>query len=45
MDEIIQKQGNISRNNLAQPVGIEHAVITSNENPVLYIHIPEHLNN
>lgn len=41
MDEIIQKLGNIARNNLAQPVGIEHAVITYNDNPVLVIHIPE----
>lgn len=41
MDEIIQKLGNIARNNLAQPIGIEHAVITYNDNPVLFIHIPE----
>src|SRR5665647_1642676 len=44
MDEIIQKLGNIARNNLAQPVGIEHAVITYNDNPVLFIHIPEQQN-
>jgi len=44
MDEIIQKLGNIARNNLAQPVGIEHAVITYNDNPVLFIHISEQQN-
>ena len=44
MDEVIQKLGNIARNNLAQPVGIEHAVITYNDNPVLFIHIPEQQN-
>lgn len=42
MDEIVRKLGNIARNNLVQPVGIEHAVITFNEDPVLFIKIPEH---
>ncbi|MCX6307634.1 MAG: ATP-binding protein, partial [Bacteroidia bacterium] len=44
MDEIILKLGNIARNSLAQPIGIEHAVITYNDNPVLFIHIPEQQN-
>lgn len=41
MDEIVQKLGNIARNNLAQPVGIEHAVAEYNDQPVLFIKIPE----
>lgn len=42
MDTIIQKLGNIARNNLAQPIGIEHAVAEFNGNPVLFIRIPEY---
>lgn len=42
MDTIIQKLGNIARNNLAQPVGIEHAIVEFQDNPVLLIYIPEH---
>jgi predicted HTH transcriptional regulator len=42
MDSIVQKLGNIARNNLAQPVGIEHTVADYRGNPVLFIHIPEH---
>lgn len=41
MDDIIQKMGNIARNNLAQPVGIDHEVAIFNDSPVLFIHIPE----
>ncbi len=44
MDEIILKLGNIARNNLAQPICIEHAVITYNDNPVLFVHISEQQN-
>lgn len=43
MDEIIKKLGNIVRNNLAQPLGIDHAVMEYAGNPVLFIRIPEHL--
>ena len=42
MDEIIQKLGNIARNNLAQPIGIEHAVAEFNGEAVLFIRIPEY---
>lgn len=42
MDTIVQKMGNIARNNLAQPVGIEHTVVDYKGNAVLFIHIPEH---
>lgn len=42
MDEIVQKLGNIARNNLAQPIGIEHAVADFNGAPVLFIRIPEY---
>lgn len=41
MSEIIQRLGHIARNNLAQPVGIEHAVVDFNGHPVLFIKIPE----
>jgi len=42
MDEIVQKLGNIARNNLAQPIGIEHAVADFNGQAVLFIKIPEY---
>ena len=42
MDAIVQKLGNIARNNLSQPIGISHAVVNYNGNPVLLVHIPEH---
>jgi len=42
INSIVQKLGNIARNNLAQPVGIEHTVIQFQNNPVLFIYIPEH---
>ncbi|HNB13144.1 MAG: ATP-binding protein [Saprospiraceae bacterium] len=42
MDTVVQKLGNIARNNLAQPVGIEHAVTDYKGYPVLFIRIPEH---
>lgn len=41
MDAVVQKLGNIARNNLAQPIGIEHAVANVNEAAVLFIKIPE----
>lgn len=42
MDIIIQKIGNIARNNLAQPIGVDHLVTCYNEIPVLLVHIPEY---
>ena len=42
MDAIVQKLGNIARNNLSQPIGISHAVVNYSGNPVLLVHIPEH---
>lgn len=42
MDDIVQRLGNIARNNLAQPVGIEHAIADITGVPVLFIKIPEH---
>lgn len=44
MDEIIKKIGNIAHNNLAQPISIDHSVITFNAEPVLFIYIPEQPN-
>jgi len=41
MTEIIKNLGNIARNNLAQPIGIEHQIIEFEGNPVLFIYIPE----
>ena len=43
MEAIVQKIGNIARNNLAQPVSIEHIVTEYKGNDVLLIHIPEHI--
>jgi predicted HTH transcriptional regulator len=42
IDSIVQKFGNIARNNLAQPIGIEHAIYEYNGSPVLIIFVPEH---
>lgn len=42
IDDIIKKIGNIARNNLAQPVGIDHAVIDYDGYSILCIYIPEH---
>jgi ATP-dependent DNA helicase RecG len=41
IDGIVQKIGNIARNNLAQPIGIEHEVTTFEGNNILIIRIPE----
>lgn len=41
MDNVVQKLGNIARNSLAQPIGIEHAVADFINQPVLFIKIPE----
>lgn len=41
MDEVVKKIGNIARNNLAQPIGIEHAVLNYGDKPILFIYIPE----
>jgi ATP-dependent DNA helicase RecG len=43
MDNIISKLGNIARNNLAQPIGIEHSIIDFNGSSILFIHIPENI--
>ena len=40
-EKIIHRLGNIARNNLAQPVGIEHAILTFRDVPILLIYIPE----
>jgi len=44
IDDIVQKLGNIARNNLAQQLSVEHHVTTFKEKPVLIIHIPEYNN-
>jgi predicted HTH transcriptional regulator len=41
IDEITKKLGNIARNNLAQPVTIDHAVVTYKGADILIIHIAE----
>ncbi|WP_442588962.1 ATP-binding protein [Pedobacter sp. AW31-3R] len=43
VDDIVKKIGNVARHNLAQPIGVDHAVIDFNNDPILFIHIPEHL--
>ena len=40
-DEIIQRLGNIARNNLNPPVSIEHAYQSFKGSELLFIHIPE----
>jgi ATP-dependent DNA helicase RecG len=42
MDGVVTKIGNIARNNLAQPIGIEHAVLEFENQPILFIYIPEY---
>ncbi|MDR1895548.1 MAG: putative DNA binding domain-containing protein [Prevotellaceae bacterium] len=42
-DEIIRKLGNIARNNLMQPLILEHATVDFNGNSLLFIHIPENV--
>ena len=44
LDSIIQKLGNIARNNLGQPVILDHIITTYREHPVLIVYIPEKLN-
>ncbi len=41
-DEIVQKLGNIARNNLAQPIAIQHEVSDFRGNNILIVKIPEH---
>jgi len=40
-DEIIKTLGNIARNNLVQPIILEHATYDFNGNSLLFIYIPE----
>lgn len=40
-EETIKKLGNIARNNLAQPVTIDHALVSYKGHSVLFIHIEE----
>ena len=40
-DEVIQKLGNIARNNLNPPVSVEHTYINFKDNELLFVHIPE----
>jgi ATP-dependent DNA helicase RecG len=40
-DEIIQRLGNIARNNLNPPVSIEHTYLSTKGSELLFIHIPE----
>lgn len=43
-DEIIQKIGNIARNNVTPPIAIEHDIIAYEGNKILIIKIPESTN-
>lgn len=43
IEKIVQKLGNIARNNLSEPISIEHSVVNVNNHPVLFIKIPEYL--
>jgi ATP-dependent DNA helicase RecG len=42
VNEIVGKIGNIARNNLAQPIGVDHAVLEFEGKSVLFIYIPEY---
>lgn len=42
MDNVVNKIGNIARNNLAQPIGVEHAVLGFENHSILFIYIPEY---
>ena len=41
-DEVVSKIGNIARNNLAQPIGVEHAVLDFEGKSILFVYIPEY---
>lgn len=41
VDEIIQKLGNIARNNLAQPITIDYVVLMYQNKEVLFVYIEE----
>lgn len=41
VDDIVQKVGNIARNNLERSIQIEHAVVDYNGYSILFIYIPE----
>jgi predicted HTH transcriptional regulator len=41
IDEVIKKLGNISRNNLNPPAGIEHSILEFEGTDILFIYIPE----
>lgn len=41
MEAIVQRLGNIARNNLAQPIALNHTIIDFKGSPILIIHIPE----
>ena len=43
MDNAVQKLGNIARNNVTPPLGLEHAVIEVEGVPILFIYIPEQI--
>lgn len=43
IDDIVKRLGNIARNNLAQPISIEHAVIDYEKSSILIIYIPENI--
>jgi predicted HTH transcriptional regulator len=39
--DIIQKLGNIARNNLAQPLTVDHIISAYNGHSLLFVHVPE----
>lgn len=41
IDDIVNRVGNIARNNLAQPVGVDHCVYEYNGHVILFVFIPE----
>ena len=41
VDDIVQRVGNIARNNLERPIQIEHALVDHHGYSILFIYIPE----
>jgi predicted HTH transcriptional regulator len=41
IDEIVQKMGNIARNNLAEPISIDHTIELWDNKAILILYIPE----
>lgn len=41
VDNLVNRLGNVARNNLAQPVAIDHIVFSYNDHSILFVYVPE----